>query len=350
MRRLYLKLLLLLATATDRELAKQLQFVLVENRILRHKLPKQISLSERERQRLIRFGKPLGAAIKQLITIVSPRTFARWLQQEKEPGQRRQRSAGRPPTSEEGILRARENAWGHTRIHGELKKLGIRNVSRTTVANILRAHGIDPGPERGEGTWADFIERHARTLWACDFFSVKVWTLTGLREYFVLFFLHVGSRRVHIAGMTTNPDHAWVAERVEEMQQIFALQVDWPTHLIRDLDGKYGPEFDAVFSQAGIEVVPVGPRAPNLSAYAERWVLSIKSECLDHFLIFGEGHLRRLVHEYVSHYLLDRAHQGVGNVPLTGQTSPQETALAAEDIVCHERLGGLLKSYGRRAA
>ena len=127
------------------------------------------------------------------------------------------------------------------------------------------------------------------------------------------------------------------------------MQPGRPTHLIRDLDGKYGPEFDAVFTQAGIEVVPVGPRA-NLSAYAERWVLSIKSECLDHFLIFGEGHLRHLIHEYVSHYLLERAHQGVGNVPLTGQTPPPETTLAADAIVCHERLGGLLKSYARRAA
>src|SRR5581483_8936074 len=197
MEAVFQSLLLLIARATDRELARQVQYLKAENDILRSKLPRRINVTPKERQRLLKFGKPLGTAIKDLISIVSPRTFLRWLQGEEEATKKGTRPPrpGRPRTPEEVrelVLKlARENGWGYTRILGELKKLGARKICRSTVVNILKEAGLDPGPKRGEGTWDEFLKRHAETLWACDFFSKRVWTAGGFVEMFVLFFIHL---------------------------------------------------------------------------------------------------------------------------------------------------------------
>src|SRR5262249_36490475 len=162
-------------------------------RILRAKLPRRLVISPPEKQRLLKFGRPLGKALGQLLSIVSLRTFRRWLSGEDRP--RPAAATGRPRTPEDLralVLRlARANTWGYTRILGELKKLGLAQVSRSTVVNTLREAGLEPAPRRGEGTWHDFVRRHSATLWACDFFSKRVWTPRGLVECFVLFFLHV---------------------------------------------------------------------------------------------------------------------------------------------------------------
>jgi len=356
MQRLFESVLLLLATAMDNQLARQLQYLKVENAILLGKLPRRITVTARERSRLIKYGKLLGSAIKDLISIVSARTFARWLRGASTATKRGQPAArpGRPSTPDEIrdliLLLARENPWGYTRILGELKKLGIP-VSRSTVVNILRAAGIDTGPKRGEGTWADFIRRQAATMWACDFLGVKAWTSKGLVTIYVLFFIHIGSRRVRIAGMTTNPDRAWVTEKARETAAVFATQPDKPTHLIRDLDSKFGPEFDAAFQALGMEIVPVGPRAPNLNSFAERWVGSVRRECLDRFIFFGEKHLQHVINSYVEHYTLERPHQGLDNRPLAeAESAPPVLPFVADQLVCQERLGGLLKHYQRRQA
>jgi putative transposase len=348
---LWQRLLFVITAATDDERILQNQYFKVENRILRNKLPKRISVTPQERRLLLRFGKPLGSAIQQLVSIVAPRTFLRWLHEAKPTAPKARDGPGRPPTEEaicELVLKfARETGWGYTRILGELKKLGIANIARSTVANILRANGFDTGPKRGEATWADFVARHAGTLWACDFFSKKVWTLGGLTEVFVLFFIHVGSRRVHIAGLTAKPGPGCVTEKALDVCREFVGLDEQPPFLLRDMDGKFPKEFDAVFKQAGVEVIPVGPRAPNLNAFAERFVLSIKSECLDHFVVFGEQHLRHLIDEYVIHYLEVRPHQGLENSLIT---EPSEAPDTASPVICQERLGGLLKHFYRRAA
>jgi len=116
---------------------------------------------------------------------------------------------------------ARENSWGYSRIHGELKKLGLDKISRTTVANILREAGMDPAPERSKSTWMEFVKRHADTLFACDFFTKRVWTLTGLRTYYILFFIHIATRRVHFGGFTTNPDRAWMTQQAPGDRRVF---------------------------------------------------------------------------------------------------------------------------------
>jgi putative transposase len=219
MPRLLQPLWFLFASLTDRQLARMVEYLKEENRILRSRLPKCITVTPRERNRLIKLGKRVGSAIKELITIVTPRTFTRWIAAERAPTQRRKssRTPGRPRTAEEIrdlILQlARETGWGYARILGELKKLGIRTVSKTTVANILREAWFDPGPKRGEGTWSDFVARHASTLWAADFLSVRSLTTRGFVELFVLVFIHYGSRRAFVAGITANPDGHWVAQQ-----------------------------------------------------------------------------------------------------------------------------------------
>lgn len=179
--------LLMLSTASDKELARMVEYLQEENRILRSKLPKRITVTPQERRRLVRLGKKLGSKIRDLITIVSPRTFLRWVHGESKPSGRvgqpgRKR---KPDEIRELVIRlARENNWGYTRILGELKTLGIHSISRNTVKNILREEGLDPGPKRGKGTWDEFIKIHASTLWVCDFFTKPVWSMMGKVEMY----------------------------------------------------------------------------------------------------------------------------------------------------------------------
>jgi putative transposase len=218
---------------------------------------------------------------------------------------------------------AYENGWGYARVPGELKKLGIRTVSKTTVANILREAGLDPGLKRGEGTWDEFVKRHASTLWACDFLSVRSATLAGFVDLFVLFFIHVGTRRVIVSAVTANPDSAWVTQQARNAS-IEMDELGLPARFVlRDHDGKFTKDFGAVFEADGAEVKRVVPVAPNLNAYAEWWVHSAKAECLDHFLILGENHLRHVLKEYVAHYNWERPHQAKGNVPLPDATAEE---------------------------
>lgn len=352
MKRVIRSLLLFLATATDRELARQVQFLKVENQILRSKLPRCVALTPRERQRLLKFGRKLGPALKELLTIVTLRTFYRWKSQAIAYPRRRPARPGRPRTLEgirQLILKlARENGWGYSRILGELWKLGIHRISRSTVVNLLKAAGLDPGPKRGEATWDEFLKRHAQSLWATDFLTKRVWTLKGVVEVYVLFFLHLGTRRVILGGITAHPDRVWMAEQARSFA---ARTPKKPAILFRDFDGKFTKEFDAILAAKRIEVRRVGPCKPNLNAYAERWVQSVKQECLDHFVVFGEAHLRHILTEYLAHYNGERPHQGLGKRPLMGKEAREWNGPAQlSDIVCKQRLGGLLKSYRRKAA
>ncbi|VAX37966.1 hypothetical protein MNBD_PLANCTO03-1603 [hydrothermal vent metagenome] len=189
------------ACSTQHQLARQVRFLREENRILRSKLPKRISTTPAERRRLLRFGVPLGDAIKGLISIVQPATFTRWVR--RGPGRRKLGKSGRPRKPAEirelVVWIARETGWGSLRVLGELRKLGINSISRTTVRRILVEHGIDPAPKRQGESWDEFIQAHAETLWACDFFTKTIWTPVGPRLAFVRFFLHIGTRRVIVS-------------------------------------------------------------------------------------------------------------------------------------------------------
>jgi putative transposase len=364
MTRLLQPLFALFATTDDAKLRQMVEYLRAENRLLRSKLPDRITLTTREKNRLIKLGSAAGSAIRHLVTIVSYRTFCRWTAAVAGPPLKKKRAAparkpGHPRTPEDirklVVKIARENGFGYTRILGELKKLGACTVSRSTVVNILKDEGLDPGPKRGEGSWDEFVTRHAATLWASDFVSVRTLTLGGVVELYLLFFLHIGSRRVIVSHPTANPDAAWVAQQARNA----SMQMhDWgltASRVLIDNDRKFQPNFDAVFEGQGTTVQRVGPRAPNMNAYAERWVQSLRAECLDHFLVLGERHLHHLVMNYVEHYNFERPHQSRGNVPLPEAVAddagePRIVPFPSGAVKCRQRLGGLLKHYYRQAA
>lgn len=244
---------------------------------------------------------------------------------------------------------ARENrSWGYDRIQGTLKHLGY-SISDQTVGNILKRHGIPPAPEREKTTtWKEFIKSHMDVLVATDFFTTEVWTWCGLVTYYILFFLHVGSRRVHIAGVTPHPNASWMKQiaRNETMEEWGFLKPG--QYLIHDRDGKYCPAFQDIVDTAGVERVKLPTRSPNLNAFAERWVRSVKSEVFSKLILFGERSLRHALNHYTTHFHEERPHQGIGNVIPFPSTQPANDREGP--ILCHDRLGGLLKYYEREAA
>ncbi len=236
---------------------------------------KRVKVTTSERSRLVKLGRRVGPAIRKLITIVSPRTFARWAS--GESSKTKPRRPGRPRKPEEIrqmiIDLAKQNRWGSKRILGELAKLRIRSVSRSTVVRILKEHGFDPAPKRGDGTWQEFVRRHIKTLWATDFFTKKVWTPGGLVEFYVLFFIHIGTRKVHVAGVTPNPNGEWMKQQARNMCMIFDEEGDRkPTYIIRDRDTKYTQEFCSILETEEIKFCRIPPLSPNLNAHAEAWV------------------------------------------------------------------------------
>jgi putative transposase len=247
---------------------------------------------------------------------------------------------------------ARENAWGYTRILGELKKLRIRQVSATTVRNILKEAGLEPGPRRGEGTWDEFLKQHAASLWQCDFFSQKIVTVTGFRQVFMLAFLHVQTRRVILSPATFNPDEAWVVAQAEAFIR-HARQQGLPVRrIIHDRDTKYTKRVNAAFQRQHVQVVRIAYRAPNMQAYVERFIGSVKYELLHRFVILGVQHFKTLTREYLEYYHQHRPHQGVGNEllvrpkrkPGRPRKVEESVSFSLSEIKCEKRLGGLLKS------
>ena len=354
------KLLANVTGSIDEELRLRNEYLVTENRILRSKIQGQLLLKDEERRQLATIGKQLGRkALAAVATIVKPDTILRWhakLVARKFDGSRYRRSAGRPPLSTEieaQILRfARENKnWGYERISGALENLGHR-VSDTTIANVLRKHGLPPANERKkETTWREFVRNHMDVLVATDFFTTEVWSRFGLViTYYVLFLIHLGTRRVHIAGITPNPDQRWMAQVVRNITDIdesMLLEYNCK-YLIHDRDSKFCERFDSLIRSANIEPVKLPPRSPNLNAYAERFILSVKSECLDRMILFGERSLRHVLKEYAAHYHFERNHQGIGNNLVFPQ--PAHEKGSERTIECRERLGGLLKFYHRLSA
>jgi len=355
MSRIFHPLMYVLACATRQELARQVQFLKTENAILRSKLPKRITVTPDEQRRLLKVGKKLGSAVKELITIVTPRTFARWASEGKTT-QAKRKKTGRPRTPEEIrdliVKLAAETGWGYSRILGELKRLGVRKISRQTVRNILKEHGFDPGPQWGKGTWDEFLKIHAKTLWQCDFFSKKCWTPKGLVDLYVLVFIQIGSRRVWVSNCTPHPDGAWVAQQARNVCMHFADEEHTPSFVTHDADTKFTKQFDGIFEAEGIWVKKHVPVSPNLQAYVERFIQTLEQEALDHFVVLGRRHLDHIIKKFVDYYHDFRPHQGLENVPPNGAPLGEdpETALTPGDITRRERLGGLLKHYERRAA
>ncbi len=275
--------------------------------------------------------------------IVTPQTLLRW---HRELVRRRwtqpQRTGGRPPVERrvrELVLRlARENPrWGYPRIAGELLKLGVR-VSPSTVRRLLLTAGLTPAPRRSGPSWREFLRQQAASVLACDFFTVE--TLT-LRRYYVLFFIELGSRRVHIVGCTPNPTGAWVAQQARNLS--FTGILERTRFLIHDRDSKFSAAFDEVFRSEGIKVIHTPVRAPQANAYAERFVRTIRAECLDWLLIVGRRHLEHVLRTYMTHYNRGRPHRARSLQPpeaIDGTDPPGAGAIERHDL-----LGGLIHEY-----
>src|SRR5437764_12793732 len=352
------KHLLAYSTGTvDQELLLRNEYLVTEHRLLRHQITGRVRLSDGERKALADLGQQLGKkTLEEVATIVKPETILGWhrkLVAQKCDGSTQRQSPGRPkiaPDLEALIMRmAQENrSWGSDRIVGALANLGL-TVSAQTVGNVLKRHGIVPAPERKTTTtWKEFIRTHMDVLVATDFFTAEVWTLGGLVTYYVLFFLHLSSRKMHVAGVTPHPNEQWMVQvaRNVTMEEWGFLSLG--QYLIHDRDGKYCPAFQQIIDTSGLTRVPLPPRSPNLNAYAERWVRSVKEECLSRLILFGEASLRHALTQYVEHYHRERNHQGKGNVLLYPPLRADERRTGP--IHYRERLGGLLKYYTCEAA
>jgi len=343
------ELLSLLGRMTQENLSHQIEYLKVENEILRKRVGRSIRPTPIERRKLVKFGVLLGKDLRNIITVVKYETFLLWARgykRNKDPERIKRR--GRPKTLEEirklVVRLAKENTWGYVRILGELNKVGIHRLSKTNVKNILKANDIDPAPQRSQDSWGNFIKRHFQTLWACDFFTKQVLTALGPRMFFILFFINIRTRKVYVAGATQFPNQEWVNKQSKNVLPFLGSGKNNKSLLIRDRDKKFSREFDELFKNFGFSVQKTPFMSPNMNSYAESWVGTIKRECLNHFIVFGERHLRYLISEYVKHYNEDRPHSAINNMPL------EETELNKEntgEVKCRSKLGGIIRHYYR---
>jgi transposase InsO family protein len=332
-----------------------IDYLRTENAVLKEAHGRRrIRLTDDQRRRLAAKGKPLGRRLLgEMASIVTPDTILRWhreLIRRKWDYSERRKRVGRPPVRPEvaqlAVEMARDNpSWGYDRIQGALANLGFK-VSDATVGSILRANGLEPAPRRKRrSSWRTFLRAHWDVLAAIDFTTVEVWTRGGLTTYYLLFVVELSSRKVYFAGCTPNPDGAWmkqVARNATDCVDGFLLG---SRYLLMDRDGKFTAAFRETLAGAGVEAVLLPPRSPNLNAYIERFMRSLKEECLDRMIVFGEASLRRATSEFIEHYHRERNHQGVGNRLLE-----PDLLSASGEIGCRERLGGRLRYYCRDAA
>ena len=345
-------LLMMLAGWINRHQQDVITYLKEENKILREKLgTKRILLNDNQRMRLARLAKRLGRSVlKDACCAFSPDTLLRWhrnLVARKYDGSRN-RKPGRKRISEEVeqliIQIARKNkTWGSRRIKGQLKYLG-HNICHTTIDNVLKRNGFTPGPDRTRETnWSEFLRTHWESLAAIDFFCTEVYTLSGLTRYMVLVTIDYATRKVNVAGIIQQAHGEWMLQKARNLADQFSGFLKDKKYLIHDRDPLFTEEFREILKASGIKPIRTLPMSPHLSCIVERFIRSIKSECLDRMLIFGERHLEYVIKEYMEHYHTERAHQGIGNEIIEPPPKGQGK------IICQERLGGLLNFY-RRAA
>jgi hypothetical protein len=335
----------LLRDDRDRQILALRQQVL----ILQRQLGKRATLRRPEKLALLLACA--GMAKRQLVDalmIVKPETLVRW---HREIVRRRWtfRSPprpGRPPVpaeAEQLVVRiAQENPrFGYTKIAGELRKLGFVGFGRATVGRILRAHGLAPAPNRERSLgWKAFLGHYQQFIWACDFFTV---TTATLRTYYVLVVLEVATRKLQFWNVSASPDGRWVAQ---QFRNLAVVHEETPRFLIRDRDDKFTTQGDAVLGAVGTHVLLLPARSPNLNAYVERCIRTLRQECLDRIIILNETHLRWVLEEFARYYNQRRPHRALQlEVPQGPCDYPREGAVA-----CRQILGGLVRDYYRKAA
>jgi transposase InsO family protein len=320
----------------------------VENAVLRH----QLAVLRRtvERPPLLRRDRVLLAAASTLLPRerwsvfrVTPQTLLRWHRElVRKKWSYRRRSARRPRLDREVgelVLRlGRENPrWGCLRIQGELRKLGMR-VGATTIRSVLRRSGLGPAPRRRGPSWSEFLHAQAQGILACDFFTVET---AWLRTLYVLFFVELGSRRVHLAGVTANPDRAWVSQQARNLA--IEGRLENVRSLLHDRDAKFSGPFDALIRSEGVRVIRTPIRAPRANAVAERWVRTVRNECLDHLLVFGRRHLEQILRSYLAHFNAERPHRSLQLVPPAD--APRSRGSPPAEILRRDVVGGLIHEY-----
>jgi transposase InsO family protein len=306
---------------------------------------KRLLFTDRQRRRLAAKAKVVGRnGLVEIRTLVTLDTLLRWyrtLIAKKYDGSMT-RNAGRPKTAaeiEQLIVRmARDNTtWGYTRIRGALYNLG-HEIGRNTIKRVLLDNGIDPAPLRNKGmSWETFLKAHWGAISATDFFSVEVLTRTGLVRHFVLFIIELQSRRVEIAGIVRHPDGEWMRQIARNLTDVDDGAHTGGRYVIHDRDPLFTEAFRALLRTSGVKTVKLPARSPNLYAYAERFVRSVKSECLAQIVPLSERHLRHALNEYTEHYRFERNHQGLNNQLIE---NPRDEPDKTGTVGCRERLGG----------
>jgi transposase InsO family protein len=343
--------LMVLTGWLERRERQAIAYLIEENRLLRRQLGgRRLRLTDDDRRRLAARTHRVGRrALRDLATIATPDTLLRWHRQLIARKWTHARAAVNRRQVLDEIRRlvvrmADENpTWGYTRIQGALKNVGHR-VGRSTIARILKAAGLPPVPQRPT-SWQAFLKAHWGAIVGADFFTTEVWTWHGLVTYYTVFVIDLASRRGQILGSTPHPEAVFMQQIVRTLTMAEAVVVSMPHVLICDRDRKWSHEVRRRLHDAGIRVVLTPERAPNANAHAERFVRSIKDECLDRIIPIGERHFRRAVSEFVEHYHRERNHQGLRNALIAG--APKI------DMACRvhrrPRLGGLLSFYERAA-
>ncbi len=328
-------------------------------RILQRKQPRAPHLSRWEKLTLVVLVSKLTGLttsaqtrLSQVILLFKPDTLVKWHREliRRKWTFKKNQAIGRPPISPELetlLLRlARENpTWGYGKLEGELGKLGY-DVGRSTIRDVLKRKHVPPAPKRGKhgSSWRRFLAHYKDEMVACDFFTVET---AWLKTLYVLFFIELGSRRVHLAGCTAKPTRAWLTQQARHFSWKLQNGTVPTRFLIHDRDTKFPAAFDAVFMSEGVTTIRTPVRAPNANAFAERWVRSVREECLDRIVILGEQHLHRVLTTYVDYYNHARPHQGLDQerpAPLVRSTA-RDGPIERRDM-----LGGLLHDYYRHAA
>lgn len=339
------RVLRLIARPSASEISKD-----VEIAVLRHQL--KVLRRQVSRPALRRGDRAFLAAASRVIPrerwasfLVTPQTLLRWHRERvRRRWTYRPRKPGRPPIDQQVrdlVLRlALENPrWGYVRIQGELRKLGIR-IGATTIRRLLTREGLGPAPRRSGPSWSEFLRAQAKGIVASDFFTVETFTLKTL---YVLFFIELSTRRVHLAGITANPDSAWVTQQARNLR--VGERLENVKFLIHDRDSKYTGPFDEVFRTEGARVIHTPIRAPRANAVAERWVRTVRTECLDWTLVLGRRHLERILRTYLAHYNRGRPHRGLDlGTPEPGEP-PDRARGGPIGVRRRDMLGGLIHEY-----
>lgn len=293
-----------------------------ENRVLREQLGgRRVRFNDDQRRRSAAKARGLGRKLlAEVATIVTPETLLAWhrrLIAHKCDGTA-QRGPGRPRTAGEiealVVRMAEENRdWGYRRNQGALSNLG-HEIARSTIAQILERHGIEPAPERSrKTTWREFLTRHWELIVAADFFTIEVWTRRGLQRFIVLFFIELSTRKVEIAGIAAVANGLWMRQIGRNLTDAVDGILKGKRHLIHDRDPLFTAEFLDMVAEVAVRSAKLPPRSPNLNAHAERFVRTIKETCLERMILFGEESLRTAIHHFVAHYHTERNHQGLAN-------------------------------------